>query len=539
MYLRTTVLTIIGGALLCTPPAMAQIQMDILTPASAYDAELLSPGDTGLDASLWQSTSAKRAAVMISNIKTPVSGPASALVRAALYSGGVPPRASDNISRDIYIAARLQALLKLGDLHAFDALSTQSGLNQGNPVFVKLFAERALQSGQIDNACVISDGQTNERKAPYWAKLRAYCHFVRGEVPAAELTADLLKRTGHKDANFFTLLGTMTGTRIKPPKFTNLKTPLHIAMAGQVLNTDKFKDQTLDPKILPPVINAWIALDENRPPETRLSALLKAAHLLTDQQLTQILGSFTLTPLASLDELSITKPWTPTLWGQAYTALKSGADRGRNAQLVSAMLGQADKAGRLDRFVTLLSSDISLIPAQVQAIESPHLFARIAINNRDLGALRNLYQALPEDAPLRARIALASDALGGGFLVSELGLDIEERLKQQGNEKSRAVRDTYIAVALGANLSDAAADILANTATLSGQAAQPGDLLALKTAARRGAKAEAALRVAQILGDKPLASLRADSLAAIIIAFNEAGMTDIAAGLAAQDFLGP
>jgi len=98
------------------------------------------------------------------------------------------------------------------------------------------------------------------------------------------------------------------------------------------------------------------------------------------------------------------------------------------------------------------------------------------------------------------------------------------------------VRDSYIAVALGANLSDTAIGILSST-TLKGKVVNPGDLLSLQVAARRGAKAELALRAAKIFGEIPPGKMRSDSFGAILSAMTNAGMHDMAGRLAAQDLL--
>ena len=529
--LRTFLLVSASAVILAAGAVDAQIQMDTLNPASAYDAGLLTPGQGGLDAALWQSTGAQTAAALLSDIKTPATGASLDLIKAVLLSGGVPPQPQDNMERESYMAARLQALLDIGDLSSFDALSERAGISQNSSSYIKLFTERALLGGDTDRACVLTDTITVERKAPYWAKLRAYCHFVRGEGPAAELTSDLLRRSKHKDDSFFALLGYLTA-----PVKTNfapdiVKTPLDAAMARSI-----FKTKQISHKVLPATILQDIAVDADADAETRLAALLAAAHLMSPEQIGQALNGLAEAPLADLKPLE-TKIWTPEIWGQVYRSLKASTDMEATAKFAGALLSHADKAGALKPISGALSQEISFIPYEMQATANPYLFARIAVNNRDIGALRSLYQALPEDAPLRARIALASDALGNGFMLGELGVDIETRLTLKGAEKKRAIRDTYIAAALGARLSGEAPTILAAD-RLPGAGTAPGQLLVLQDAAKRRAQAETALRAAQILNNKSVSALRADSFAALLTALNAAGMMDMAGELAAQDFLG-
>lgn len=513
-------------------PALAQVEVEQLNAASAYDADLLSPGQLGLDSSLWQGTSATRAKILLGNIESGLGPAADTLVRAALYSGGVPPYAIDNSDRENYVAAKLSALLRRGDLAAFDSLVEQAGLRRSALAYNKLFTDRALLGGQTDIACAQADQQTIERKDPYWAKLRAYCHFVRGENAAAELTMDLLKRGQHEDAGFYVLLDYLL-----TPKKTNfaqdiIVTPLHISMARPIA-----ENQQISHKILPPILQKDIALDSNQDIDARLSAFTASAHLLSPEQIRQVLASFAATPVDNIDALLTAKKWNAAQWGQAYNALQSSADMQSRAALTQAMLGHAGAEGMFAPIADFLASDISLISANLQAEQDPYLFARLAVTSRDLGRLRDLYNALPDDAPARTRIALAADAVGGGFLLGELGIDIETRLESKGEAQARAVRDTYIAVALGANLSDKAVNSLAKAGAPKGAHIKPATLLAVTSAAKRGAKAETALRIAVILEDTPAATLSADSFAALLFALGEAGMGEFAGQLAAQDFL--
>lgn len=474
--------------------AHGQINIDQLSPASVYDAGVVQSGGLGggLDSDLWQGVTAVQATDLIKNIDTDATGSARALIRAALLSGGIPPKAGDSFEREAYLAARLSAVLTLGNLTNFDALVNQSDINRANPAFTKIFVERALLGTDTQSACVMTDNVIIARKSPYWAKLRAFCHVMRGEIPAAELTADLLGRSGHEDKTFFALLGKLTGTR-PAIKLSSVDTPLQIAMLREVLKTDD-----LDVKSLPLVFMAATALDVNRDPADRLAALLVSAHLLDAHQIRAALVGFLDTP--------------PEL---------------------AEILTQADKHGQLMAFARALETETGRIPALFQAKINTVLFARAAVLREDTATLRGLFQALAIDDPLRMRIALAADALNNGFVFGELGSDIETRLASGGDIQSRAVRDSFIAVAMGANLSPESEAILYTT-KLKGRALNPGERIALQTATRRGSKAEIALRIAHMIDGEPL---RADALAALLGTLISVGMYEQAGRLAALDIL--
>lgn len=467
-----------------------QINVDQLSPASAYDAGAI--GNGGLDSALWQSVSAVQATSLIKNIDTDARGSARRLIRAALLSGGVPPQAADGFEREAYVAARLSAVLALGNFSDFDALVNRSDINRANPAYTKIFVERALLGADTQTVCNITDNVIIERKSPYWAKLRAFCHVVRAEIPAAELTADLLARSGHEDKAFFDLLGKLTGTR-PAIKLPSLDTALQIAMAREVLQTS-----ALNVKIVPLIFTAMLALDTRQDPAERLAALLASAHLMDMQQIRSVLTSLTDTPVE-----------------------------------LAEIFEQADEHGQLAIFARTLEAETRLIPAQDQASLNAALFARTAVLRGDTATLRGLFQALDTGNPLRMRIALATDALNNGFVFGELGADIETRLAGDEDNKARAVRDSYIAVAMGANLSPQAEAVLSK-AELTGRSLNSGEMLALQAAARRGSKAELALRAAKMVDGKPL---RADDLAALLSTFVSAGMYEQAGRLAALDIL--
>jgi len=470
--------------------AYGQINVDQLSPASVYDTGVIRSG--GLDSALWQGVSAVQATSLINNIDTDATGSARRLTRAALLSGGVPPQAADRFEREEYMDARLSAALSLGDLSAFDNLVSYYIVARTSPVFTKTVVERALLGDDLQSACAITDNVIVARKSPYWAKLRAFCHVMRGEIPAAELTADLLARSGHEDKAFFALLGKLTGTRPEI-KLSSLDTPLQIAMAREILKTDK-----LNVKTLPLVFTAAAALDISQDPAERRAALLPSAHLLDAQQIRAVLVGFLDTP--------------PEL---------------------AEILAQADKQGQLTSFADALGAEIMAVPLQDQANLNAVIFARAAVLRNDTATLRGLFQVLEVGDPLRGRIALASDALNNGFMLGELGADIETRLTGESTEQTRAVRDAFIAVAMGANLSSEAEAVL-GTIKLQGRTLKSGELLALQAAARRGSKAEIALRAAHMINGE---ALRADAFAALLTTFVNVGMHEQAGRLAALDIL--
>ncbi len=523
-------------ALAYTGSSSAQISVDTMAPAQAYAPGILPSGEEGLNSDLWQGLDAMQATRLLEHMRANPSASARALYRMVLYSGGVPPQSTQSADRDVWQAARLSGLLKLGDVAAFDELVRQASLAPNQSAYARQFADRALQSADVQAACHIGDQNQGQRTEPYWVKLRIFCHALRDEMPAAETTADMLKRAGHKDKTFFALFNALDGIKTDPSKL-KIETPLQAAMLGKYLAGGAVSAQALPqtlPKDLPPALGAALALDENQKADIRLQGLLAGAFVLPPDKIASILRAFG-KDSRSLDQLKAKTNWDASDWGSAMRALNGNTDRAQVAGLVAEILKQAERKNIFSPIAKTLAQQNLFLTVEDQAKANAFLFAKMALQTKDMGALRGLYMSLPKDDPLKSRIALASDALGGGFMLSDLGRDIQTRLEKPGG-KARAVRDVYLALALGAKLSPAAEQALYKT-RLSGRSANRGALFTLGLAAKNANPAETLLRTADIFDATPPASLRADDLAIIIMALRAAGLNDQATRIAAEDFL--
>lgn len=516
--------------------AQAQIEIDQLSPAASYDSGALAPSTGGLPASLWQGTNSQTARDLFNLVGVEMNGTARELARAAVLSEGVPPQSELELEREAYLKSRLEAVLKLGDLSAFDAIARISDPNARIGTLMPVYAKRALLGGDTAGACTLSDTVTTERKLPVWSKLRAFCHVVRDEVPAAELTADLLKRSDHNDPAFFNLLGNLTGSVIKKPVFGDVSSAQHVALARLLI---ELKPDLKVGQIKSRPLAASIALSEQASAGTRFAALKTAANLLSPDETKQVFLSLAGEEALSANALVTKETWAAEDWGSALSTINATPDSSATAALTGKALREADKAGLLKEIGAVLSNDIAIIPHQLQAQTDGLVFAKFAVEKRDLSGLRSLYENLNDDDPLRSRIALASDALGGGFLMSEMGTDIETRLSANGDGKIRATRDAFIAASLGANVDVRMLAHLIDTTDRPKSAGSPGKLLALKTAARRQAQAEVALLAAHIFEATPPQNMGAADLANILFALNDAGLREQASIIAARDFLRP
>lgn len=494
------------------------IETGQLGAAQAYDAGVIDARTGGLDAALWQGTSAKTAVRLMK--KLPLSSEKDIvqdMIEAVVLSAGVPPEGDT----PEYDQARLKTVMAMGDQAALDNLATRNPEITRDPA---VRTDLALAGGDVTAACQIADNITEGRGTPHWAKLRAFCHVEREEISAAELTTELLQGSGYDDATFFGLMKVLTGASKTLPNIKNLSDPLLKVMAERAGGGDN-------------KLSTVTATDPEAKPEDRVKAVFEFANQLSDAQINSVFSELAfnqddLIGSSSFDLESAKANIGPQGTAQIFQLANSSGDARTSVEAMALMLKAADKKGVFSRFAQLFESNMAIIPAGLQAEADLKLFTRAAIERGDIGTLQGLYQVLPEGQQ-KLRIALVADALGNGFTLGTLGEDIERRLAGTGTEKRRAVRDTFIAVAMGSRLSGNAEAILDGIGKGSGISVKAGDLLALIAAAKAGSRAETALRAAVMI---ERGTLDDPSLAAVIEALQIAGLPQFAGRLAAEDF---
>lgn len=541
--------------------AAQDIRVDVLGSASAYDVGTMDMRSGGLDPALWQGTSAATATQIIES--TPLQSRQAIirdLIRVSLLSAGVPPKSVSEAQTLAYNQARLMAISRFADTATLQAFLARGPEGLQDPV---LKSDLALINGESERACSVAATISEGRALPYWAKLRAFCHLRAGENAAAELTTDLLRRSGHEDPTFFNLMTIALGVSKLSAETQNLVLDegLDLALASAI-------DLPSAKGPLGPRLASLQALDEEKPEAARLSALFESGAFLTDAQIVSVLQSFekAVAQMAgenpevtqdldqgalSVDatdrnydiELAKTDTSPEGLW-KLYSLLTNGETPEIRAQAIVAFLDRADARGQFTRFGRLIAQPVQDIPVNVQAVIGLKPFTRLAIARNDIVALQGLYNGLEEGVPQRARIALIADAIGNGFFGGGLGREIEDALKSETDDvRAKAVRESYIAISMGAVASAEASENLLPAGKGAGRAARPGAILLLNSAARRGARAETALRTALILagpnnnGAIGGTSLDSASLSSVISALRTAGLENYAARLAAEDFL--
>lgn len=180
-------LLIAAAVVLLAAPAGAQVEVTTL---AAPDYFSLGDRDSGMPTDLWRGTSPALAREIIPRIgREPLSPAAASVARRVLGAGVAGP---EGAGRDPEVAAaRVQALLALGDPATAWAAVERAADAPTNASLAEAVAEAALIAGQDDFACRVSDQLTVGRGELYWLRLRAFCQARAGQMAAAQLTLTL------------------------------------------------------------------------------------------------------------------------------------------------------------------------------------------------------------------------------------------------------------------------------------------------------------------------------------------------------------
>ena len=526
-------LTLAAALFMSTAYASAQsVDVSQLGAAQSFNAGPLDASNGGLGPTLWQGITADRAQRYMGSIDgQDLSELPSVFFRRIILSAGVPPQ-GDADQMAAFDLTRTKAQLKLGDKLALETLSNPQNPLQRDAGFR---TQLALSSGNTDAACSEADREIDNRGASFWMQMRIICHIIRDEAAAAELTLNLLREKDDADSNFTGLADHVLGLSKTPP--TDLPT-------GDLL-IDTLRSLGSEKSAKSPARYAALALSEESLPDERLDAMFKAKDRLSTEQVSSILSTLLYSDLelaggtsfdieSALAGLQEAITFTKSV-AQTYNLATSFNDPASSSQAVAALLTLSETRDYLPQMSNHLRDSIAFIPAARQAELDAERFAWVALRRGDLSTLASIYRELDGGDPLASRIALASDALGNGFVLGQLGLDIETRLDGKGDVRKQAVRDSLIALALGAQLSDKAALSLASEEA--SERLNPLNLAELNALAKSNARAGTLLKVVASIGERAPNVLSNLEIYSYITALSTAGLTREAGELAAYDFL--
>ena len=231
--MRSAIKTLVLCAALAGAPALAQ------QPGSTIEVEELGavdPFQVGsrnvLPSNIWVSSDSEALRAILTGLPASDSdgwqqGGAARLAERVLLASGEPPRGG----RDDFALAALRADRALAAGRAeqvYQLLERTPRLNESSALS-RLHAETAFALGEADAACRTADALLRGRDEPYWLRARATCLAFAGNLPAAELTADLANGA-EGSGNFRTLFDALVLERSLPAG-TRASTGLELAIA--------------------------------------------------------------------------------------------------------------------------------------------------------------------------------------------------------------------------------------------------------------------------------------------------------------------
>ena len=185
-----------------------------------------------LPATIWSSSDADAVRAILGELPASTGtgwrqGAAARLAERVLLASGAPPRGARD---DFALAAlRMDRALAAGRAErVYELLERTPRLNQSSALS-RLHAETAFALGETDAACRTAESLLRGRDEPYWLRARATCLALAGNMPAAELTADLA-RSADGAASFNTLFDALVLERGLPAN-ARPSTGLELAIA--------------------------------------------------------------------------------------------------------------------------------------------------------------------------------------------------------------------------------------------------------------------------------------------------------------------
>ena len=526
---------------LLSSPAWAQVES---RPLEQLDLWSAAGRDTGLPADLWRGTSGELASAVLAQIaEKPLSPAMSRLARRMLAAGAAAPEGGGADSA--LAAARARALLALGDPNAALTILDRTPRVEASEALSRVRAEAALTLGQEAKACETGARLQENRDGAWWLKLRALCHAFAGETAAGQVTLDLWRQQGGKDAAFDRLAGAILSGSA-PGK----------AAAGDALEYAASRRLKLDPApalaSAPPAVLIAVARDSETPQDARRDAVARALRLgLISAENVRALytppsaagapavtdGAAPSNPAAP-DYATLAKDTTARAEAALSTAAALTGDAAVRQAAVLALLRRAKSPVEFQAMARLVQPRIAELVQAGVALEDPVLFAAASAAAGDPATAQAIRAGIeqntaPDSGPLElalldALITTAARAPSGPVL---------DRLVERGalgdaKPKAKAQAAALLTAATGAPLSPGARAQLA-TFDVPAAKATPARLTALAMAADGKRPGEAALLALSIAAQQP-AGLGVADRAAIVRALTAAGVTVEAAAIALE-----
>ncbi len=378
-------------------PAQAAVQVQALSAPDVF-----SPGarDTGLGSDVWRGSSADMGREILPLIgKRPLSPAASAMARRLLATGASAPEgASDDFD---LAAARLGALLALGDADAVEAMIERTPGANISPALAQIQAEAAMILGHTEKACHAADAISSRRDDPFWLRLRSYCQALNGQMAASSLTLGLAEAQ-KPDPIFAHLMGQLlAGGKAKTG--ASLRSGLDLALS-RTLGLDLGTAIGAAPA---PIVIA-LARDPATEPDLKLSAAGRAmrfganlsdvfAKVAAQPNLPPIAADGTQPPPPPLDIPAMIKLQGTAAEARLLAISRDTNDLALREQIVTNLLKRSQNLDDFLAMARLTAPQIASLAKANAPTAAPVLLATAALMTGDVETGSQIRQSLPTD----------------------------------------------------------------------------------------------------------------------------------------------
>lgn len=223
----------------------------------------------GMSSDLWRGASGDLARQVLSDLPVRTLSPAYATFARRVFAQGAP--APDGFGNDTGLAGqRVRALIALGDPEAAYQILARTPNIAASSSLSRPKAEASLYLQREDEACDTERALQEDRNTTYWLKLRAYCQVRNKEMAAAQVTLDLWRSQGGKDAPFETMMtAALLGTKTRPA--ASLRDSLDLTLSRRL-----GLDLGAAIRTSGPAVAAALARDESLPLALRQQAAARA-----------------------------------------------------------------------------------------------------------------------------------------------------------------------------------------------------------------------------------------------------------------------
>lgn len=378
-------------------PSQAPVQVQSLTAPDVFSA---GARDTGLDVEVWTGSAADMARDILPQIaKRPLSPAGSAVARQLLATGAKAPQGA---SADLDLAAaRLGALLALGDAAGVEDMIDRTPGGTSSPALAQIQAESGLILGHSDRACALSEALSRNRDDPFWLRLRSYCQALNGQTAAAGLTLGLAEAQ-RPDPVFARLMGQLlAGGSAKTG--ASLRSGLDLALSRTL-----GLDLTTAISTAPAAIAIALARDPATEPGLRLLAAGRAMRFgasvtsVFDQVPSQLAlppldADGTQPPPPPLDIAALLTTQGTLAEARLLAIGRDTNDLGLRDQIVTNLLKRAQGLPDFIALARLTAPQIASLVKANAPTNAPVLLATAALITGDTASGEALRQSLPGD----------------------------------------------------------------------------------------------------------------------------------------------